>query len=47
MTMTKRPNEKNERLKRRFLEYRKFARQLSEKTLDREIAALELSLIHI
>jgi integrase len=39
--MTKRPNEKNERLKRRFLEYRKFARQLSEKTLDREIAALE------
>ena len=39
--MTKRPNEKNERLKRRFLEYRKFAHQLSEKTLDREIAALE------
>lgn len=39
--MKKRPNEKNERLKRRFLEYRKFARQLSEKTLDREIAALE------
>lgn len=39
--MAKRPNEKNERLKRRFLEYRKFARQLSEKTLDREIAALE------
>jgi len=39
--MTKRPNEKNERLKRRFLEYRKYARQLSEKTLDREIAALE------
>ena len=39
--MTKRPNEKNERLKRRFLEYRKFARQLSDKTLDREIAALE------
>ena len=39
--MTKRPNEKNERLKRRFLEYRKFARQLSEKTLDREIASLE------
>ena len=39
--MTKRPNEKNERLKRRFLEYRKFARQLSEKTLDREVAALE------
>ena len=39
--MTKRPNEKNERLKRQFLEYRKFARQLSDKTLDREIAALE------
>ncbi len=39
--MTKQPNEKNERLKRRFLEYRKYARQLSEKTLDREIAALE------
>jgi len=39
--MSKRPNEKNERLKRRFLEYRKYARQLSEKSLDREIAALE------
>lgn len=39
--MSNRPNEKNERLKRRFLEYRKYARQLSEKTLDREIAALE------
>lgn len=39
--MTKQPNEKNERLKRRFLEYRKYARQLSEKTLDREVAALE------
>jgi len=39
--MTKRPNAKNERLKRRFLEYRKYARQLSEKTLDRELAALE------
>ncbi len=39
--MSKRPNEKNERLKRRFLEYRQYARQLSEKTLDREIAALE------
>lgn len=39
--MSKRPNEKNERIKRRFLEYRKYARQLSEKTLDREIAALE------
>lgn len=39
--MTKRPNEKNERLKRQFLDYRKHARQLSEKSLDREIAALE------
>ena len=39
--MSRRPNEKNERLKRRFLEYRKHARQLSEKSLDREIAALE------
>lgn len=39
--MSKRPNEKNERLKRRFLEYRKYARQLSEKSLDREISALE------
>lgn len=39
--MTNRPNEKNERLKRRFLEYRKYARQLSDKTLDREVAALE------
>ncbi|MCP3972372.1 MAG: tyrosine-type recombinase/integrase [Rhodobacteraceae bacterium] len=39
--MTKRPNEANERLKRRFLDYRKHARQLSEKSLDREIAALE------
>ena len=39
--MSKRPNEKNERLKRRYLEYRKYARQLSEKSLDREIAALE------
>jgi len=39
--MSKRPNEKNERLKRRYLEYRKYARQLSEKSLDREISALE------
>lgn len=39
--MSKQPNEGNERIKRRFLEYRKFARQLSEKTLDRELAALE------
>lgn len=39
--MTKRPNEKNERLKRQFMEYRKYARQLSDKSLDRELAALE------
>ena len=39
--MSKRPNESNERIKRQFLEYRKYARQLSEKSLDREIAALE------
>ena len=39
--MTQRPNENNERLKRRFLDYRKHARQLSAKSLDREIAALE------
>lgn len=39
--MTKRPNETNERLKRQFLEYRKYARQLSDKSLDKELAALE------
>lgn len=39
--MAKPPLEKNERLKRRFLDYRKYARQLSDKTLDRELAALE------
>lgn len=39
--MSKRPNEKNERIKRDFLNYRKYAGQLSEKTLDRELAALE------
>jgi len=39
--MTKQPIETNERIKRRFLEYRKYAGQLSDKTLDREIAALE------
>ena len=39
--MSRRVNEANERIKRRFLEYRQYARQLSEKTLDREIAALE------
>lgn len=36
-----RPNAGNERLKRRFVDYRKYARQLSEKSLDRELAALE------
>lgn len=39
--MSKRPNEKNERLKRQFLDYRKYARQLSDKSLDRELGALE------
>ncbi|MGH1575730.1 tyrosine-type recombinase/integrase [Planktotalea sp.] len=39
--MPKQPNEKNERIKRRFLEYRKYARQLSDKTLDRELTSLE------
>ncbi len=39
--MTKQPLEKNERIKREFLEYRKFARQLSDRTVDRELAALE------
>ncbi len=39
--MIKQPIEKNERIKLSFLEYRKFARQMSEKTLDRELAALE------
>jgi len=39
--MRKRPNEQNERIKRRFMEYRKHARQLSEKSLDKELAALE------
>lgn len=39
--MPARPNEQNERIKRRFLEYRKYARQLSDKSLDRELAALE------
>ena len=39
--MAKKPLEKNERLKRRFLDYRKYARQLSDQTLDRELAALE------
>ena len=39
--MSRRPNPKNERIKRRFLEYRKYAKRLSEKTLDKELAALE------
>lgn len=39
--VAKRLNEKNERTKRGFLNYRKHAKQLSEKTLDREITALE------
>ena len=39
--MTKKPNEKNERTKRAFLTYRKHSKQVSEKTLDREIAAIE------
>ena len=39
--MTKRPNEKNERIKRHYIDYRKHARQLSGRTLDRELAALE------
>ena len=34
-------NEKNERTKRAFLTYRKHAKQVSDKTLDREIAHLE------
>lgn len=38
--MNKRPNEKNERIKRRYLEYRKHVRQLPERTLDRELATL-------
>jgi site-specific recombinase XerD len=39
--MTTEPLEKNERLKRRHLEYRKYARQLSDKSLNKELAALE------
>lgn len=35
-------NENNERLKRRFLEYRKYAGRLSDASLDRELAALEM-----
>lgn len=39
--MAKKFNEPNERVKRRYLEYRKHAGRLSEKTLDKEIAAIE------
>ena len=39
--MTKRPNEKNERIKRAYMTFRKHSEQVSDKTLDREIAALE------
>ncbi|WP_415402880.1 tyrosine-type recombinase/integrase [Tateyamaria sp. SN3-11] len=39
--MAKRRNEKNERIKRDYLYYRKHAKQCSAKTLDREIATLE------
>lgn len=39
--MIKRPNEKNERIKRDFLNYRKYARRLSDMSLDRDLAALE------
>lgn len=39
--MSKHPNEKNERIKRHYIDYRKHARQLSDRTLDRELAALE------
>ncbi|WP_420395810.1 tyrosine-type recombinase/integrase [Nioella sp.] len=39
--MTTQLNEKNERTKREFLTYRKHSKQVSDKTLDREIAHLE------
>ncbi len=39
--MSKRPNEQKERVKRRFLEYRKHAKRLSDKSLDKELATLE------
>lgn len=39
--MASKPNEANERLKRRFIEYRKYARRVSDKTVDRELSALE------
>lgn len=39
--MSNKRNENNERLKRRYLEWRKHARRLSEQSLDKEIAAIE------
>lgn len=39
--MTQRPNPRNERTKRQFMDYRKHARQLADQTLDRELAHLE------
>jgi len=39
--MIKAPNEKNERLKRQFQDYRTHARQLANRTADRELAAIE------
>lgn len=39
--MPKKRNEANERIKRRYLEYRKFAGQLGEASLDKEAAAIE------
>lgn len=39
--MTRPLNEKNERIKRAFLTFRKHSQQVSDKTVDREIAALE------
>ncbi len=39
--MTKRPNEKNERLKREYLYYRKHARQLSVRTTRHEFSTYQ------
>ena len=39
--MSNRRNESNERIKRRYLEWRKHARRLTEQSLDKEIAAIE------
>jgi len=39
--MAKNPLEANERIKRDYLEYRKYAGRLSEKSLDKEITAIE------